>query len=179
MRINDDMMNERNRETLQWAIRQLPVYQPTEALWHQLEAVLPLEDEPDLLTAPVNTWDKIDEELQYHETERNRNILKEALAALPVYQAPQSLWQGLKDMLGESETAKQIPLWRQMANRAAAVAAVLILFSAAFWIQATYEQPLSIGAEEAVFNDVKIDSVELIAAEGVLKRLILMDCFRN
>ncbi len=166
------MMEERNRTSLEEALKRLPTYQPGKELWMQLSAVLPIDEHIEKvppLTAPSAVWDKIDEELMYNESEKNRLSLKEAIALLPLYQAPEYLWNSLRKTLDQrAGKVRVLPMNRKSWSRVAAIAAVWVLFGMAMWVSNAHFHRPQTEAEKGLTGEISIDPVEMIYSEETL-----------
>jgi hypothetical protein len=92
-------MNESHRDPLRDALRQLPSYQPDEALWGHIRE--------ELAQAPTE--------------EQHRETLTQGLAQLPTYRAPDWLWPRVATRL--SQTRRVRTLW--MSSLAAACALLI------------------------------------------------------
>ncbi len=94
-------MKEENRQQLEQALRQLPVYQPGEQLWSEIDLKLSLA--------------------------REQRKLKEAVQQLPVYAPPSSVWTQIASQLpGAPQPGRVIQLAQRSWVRVAAV--VLFIF---------------------------------------------------
>lgn len=166
------MMEERNRTSLEEALKRLPTYQPGKELWMQLSAVLPIDEQAKNtppLSAPPAAWDKIEEELVYNESEKNRLSLKEAIALLPLYQTPEYLWNGLRKALDQGAgKVRVLPMNRKSLSRVAAIAAVWALFGMAMWVSSAHYHRPQTEAEKRLTGEISIDPVEIIYSEETL-----------
>lgn len=153
------------------ALARLPQYRPPGGVWEQLHAQLgeTKSERTDLLRAPDTAWDKITDELSYNETEKNRDRLKRAIALMPVYQAPEQLWLGIKNTLDRSAAkVRSLQPATSLYQRVAAVAAVLILFGGAWWMNGKYQDAPRTDSELGITQEIQLDEVEILYSEEAI-----------
>ncbi|MEQ8704587.1 MAG: hypothetical protein RIC19_11750 [Phaeodactylibacter sp.] len=125
-------MTEQNRNTLEKALSQLPVYTPPDECWQEIGQELsaqlqeaPLQEALDALPAyapPFQNWMHIADALDADAAEQP---LREALSELPQYAPPEYVWAGISRELRPS--ARRIAL-KMMARVAAAIALLIGLW---------------------------------------------------
>jgi hypothetical protein len=98
-------MEEKNKSSLQDALKKMPVYQPKDKL-----------------------WDELSDSLAEAGEEKNRSTLSEALQKLPVYKSPNTIWKRIRRELPVSS-----PKWARYTRIAAVITGLLIISTGALW----------------------------------------------
>lgn len=142
------MLEEKNKATLQRAIRQLPQYEPEDGIWVAVEKALDHADEGEQLQS--------------------------SLRLLPSYEAPQQVWEQIREELdAEDEKTDQpkrriLPYWRQVA----AAASVLLLVGIGWGLFSGSDAPTITIAESEALMPVEIVSRDWNADEALFRQVI-------
>ncbi len=136
-------MQEKNRNTLLRALRELPDHEPPDQLWSEMSDRLDREQaEAPLRKAiselpdhypPAELWENLSDHLEQSQAE---SALHQAIAELPTYEPPSLVWEGIEAELTPTEEKvvpqrKIIPMWRRPAIAAGFTALVCAM---AWWL---------------------------------------------
>ncbi len=102
------MKREKNKNTLNEALRRLPRYEPATDLWSQIENRV--------------------------EADRQQNKLQKALRTLPGYEPPDQTWEGIEKRLMRGRRRQ---LWRRAVSIAAVLGALAVALGRLYYAQAS------------------------------------------
>ncbi len=138
------MGTEKNRATLEAALRALPVH-----------------------GAPDSVWESIEQELA---EARQLDQVSEAARELPVHRAPDHLWDAITHDLDQPLTIRR-PLWRRPWLQIAASAAILILTAGLYQWRSSPALPVTVSIDQEMADPTLLvsdwDTEEVAVAEVI------------